>query len=481
MGCTFNNLSVLNFIPTPPIPTFNMNVPKSGTDDKLKQPEVPIKQQAPADSSIAPPFPSGSSSATNSTLAFSSESLKDDFADDFADFQSADTSNCPPSHSSNISAALPATAVIQPSVAAKQVCCTKRTVKSWYVSYHDCSLTHLLFTHFFPQVVNELNHSVVGKLGRSQGRSIGSRLANHTLGAPKVSFNQKHRRASVDSDNLYIQDDFTSEFEKPQGQYYDSKSQNNSENEDFSDFQIGAGLNVNVDELFPKCHPKPKDMFLRESAIRNESDEENTVKDKEEQLLAFDSPTSVVPSALESKTPPTKVEIPLVAPPPSSKPTKELMSIEEDKYSALRLIELEASKTPSTDPLGEVDSGSGADDFGDFVSADDPFAELAVRDSGSSVKLNLPLGSNHASAASQNVEFPVDDWGPSTFQSPQQATLNPPLLDSNGSSEIKSKYEELSSSFAELDVSKAHENPSREESQSKWSFDFDIGKFIIHG
>lgn len=177
---------------------------------------------------------------------------------------------------------------------------------------------------------------MVSKLGRNHGRSIGSRLANHTLGAPKVNMGLKPHRA-INSDNVYVQDEIGFSFEKShiaeetkeQARYYESE-----ENEDFSDFQTAVGLNVNVDELFPKCHPKPKayDFMLKESAIRNESDDEDFGKQKEEELLSLDSPTFSNPSAIEIKNVPTLIDPPSVA--PLSKTSKELMSVEEDKYSA---------------------------------------------------------------------------------------------------------------------------------------------------
>lgn len=120
MGCTFNNLSVLNFVPTPPIPTFNMNVQKSNPDDKQKRPDSTLKPEpCVAATTVSHPSSFVSPMLTQPTCGPSKTQLDDDdFADDFTDFQSADTSYIP---SSNICNTLPATAVIQPSATAKQV------------------------------------------------------------------------------------------------------------------------------------------------------------------------------------------------------------------------------------------------------------------------------------------------------------------------------------------------------------------------
>lgn len=453
MGCTFNNLSVLNFIPTPPIPTFNMNVPKSESEEKAHQSEASMKPLAPiisaGSSSALAPVSSEPPATASSPPGFpcNQHESEDIFADDFTDFQSADTSFISTSHSSTMSSVLPATAVIQPSATAKQV-------------------------------VNELNHSVVSKMGRCQGRSIGSRLANHTLGAPKVTVSQKQRRASVDNDNVYIQDDFSMGFSSNISQFHDAsihpKYQNNSENEDFSDFQIGDGLNVNVDELFPKCHPKPKshELVLKESAIRNVMEEE-VGKVKEVELLAFDSPTSIKASAIELKNPSTKIE-PLAGPPSSKPPTKELMSVEEDKYSALRLFELEDKKSSVLGIAEDSAKRADTDDFGDFVSADDLFAEIAVRDIENLSSMATLSSSNSAQASIvQNAEFPVDDWGPST-------SLSTPLPDKSllldsPPKQTRSTYDDLSSAFSDLQVSKENKEIATDPLPN-WNLGFEVGK-----
>lgn len=335
----------------------------------------------------------------------------------------------------------------------------------------------------FVQVVNELNQSVVTKLGRSHGRSIGSRLANHTLGAPKSNANQKPRRASADSDNVYIQEDLGFNIEKNQLHFQDPRGLSKyQESEDFSDFQVAAGLRVDVEELFPKCHPKPRaqDFMLKESAIRNESDDEDLGKQKEEELLSLDSPTSSKPQppVVEIKSLPTQIEIPLVAPPPA-KSTKELMSVEEDRYSALRLIELENSKSSSAENLVDANKSSDTDDFGDFVSADDMFSEIAIRDTGNSVKqASFPFNNGLQISTVQNAEFAVDDWGASGFQIPQLAHQQS-LLESGAPNETKGKYDDLSSAFSDLDLSKKNSDLlSKVDPPLTWGFNLDIGKLL---
>jgi hypothetical protein len=130
MGCTFNNLSVLNLIPTPPIPAFNMNVPKSSSDDKVKKSDsagktpLPLNSTISLSSSCSSGTPASSLTLSSQPVAspshLSSQTIDDDFTDDFTDFQSAEVSSI---QFSPDLCTLPTTAVIQPSNAAKQVEC----------------------------------------------------------------------------------------------------------------------------------------------------------------------------------------------------------------------------------------------------------------------------------------------------------------------------------------------------------------------
>ena len=334
--------------------------------------------------------------------------------------------------------------------------------------------------------MNELNHSVVTKLGRSHGRSIGSRLANHTLGAPKPSYNAKPRRPSVDNENVYIQDDFgfnaDRNFTHIEDQKGCSKYSDSSENEDFSDFQTAAGINVNVDELFPKCHPKTKsqDFLLKESAIRSDSGDEGTGKNSQEELWSLDSPTHSKQSSVEIKDPDSRNALPLIAPPPS-KPSKELMSIEEDKYSALRLFDLENTKSSVTETSLDSLQNTDADDFGDFVSADDLFAEIAVRSTENCNSETNIISNNSVQASfAQNAEFLVDDWGSNNvFQSSVDSQKHS-LFESNMPSDAQNRLDNLSTDLSELTISKeVNELLPNMDSSTKWNFDFGSGEYYL--
>jgi len=454
-GCTFNSLSILKMLPQPPIPMFNMSA-KGSSDtpaSSVPQPapavhpvspaaampyQVPVSAPVAAPASMIPntPIPATPSAVSLQQPAPAAHQVDSFFSsdpkeDDFTEFQSADIS------------AIPTATVVQPSSAAKQV-------------------------------VSELNHSVIARLG-NQGRSIGSRLANHTLGAPKTSRSHHHkhhrpdRRPSIETP--YFDDEVTFgggrsrklSNDNSRDPYVRHQHGDESETDDFNDFQMAIGLNVNVDELFPKCKQiKKRTVLLKESAIRNESEEKPEVA-----MLALDAPVpepvnslaepeSVVPPPLQP--PPQTISAPpqrpALQPPPSQTqappPTgKELMTVQEDKYSALRFLELESTTTPS-------------DDFGDFVSAEDSFAEITERRPSDSA-LNLfasapedvfPAISESNTGRSLFAELeptatkvetnPVDDW--LSFESSAAPASNAPTENS------RPNLEDLNSIFSSLDM-----------------------------
>lgn len=171
------------------------------------------------------------------------------------------------------------------------------------------------------------------------GRSIGSRLANHSLGAPKLKTKQQ----------------------RPTGSPLIQKS-----SEELNEYH--------PDNLFPKCNinkPEQKTYLLKESAIRS--------------------------TYIEKKESKGDATVP-----------QPLMSVEEDKYSALRVLSM-AEQTTSVED-------SSADDFGDFLSADISssqdeysFENIAKRDSTPITPGNLNPSS--IEKANQNpIDFDVEEW-----------------------------------------------------------------------
>jgi hypothetical protein len=230
--------------------------------------------------------------------------------------------------------------------------------------------------------------------------------------------------------------------------------------EDFSEFQqakdpvpsTGSSGDGTAGQVFPKCMvktPQGKTYLLKESAIRAEMKLEGnqqtlgTVKDgglaspegihsdfdqrkntgllsekskpegsRQDQNIALAGQN--MESGLESKTSAS-------CPMESKSQGVNLMSIEEDKYSALRNISVAGQDTSPEKPqlFVSTDQSPASDDFGDFLSAepaegvDDSFVDIATREQ-SSGKNFADLSANiwKTVDSPQNAEFHVDDdWG----------------------------------------------------------------------
>ncbi|KAG8232066.1 hypothetical protein J437_LFUL011612 [Ladona fulva] len=232
---------------------------------------------------------------------------------------------------------------------------------------------------------------VLSSRSTGDGRGIGSRLANHTLGAPKPINQGSSSKTQL---NQSKEDDFDDFCEFKSG----PSPSNNFEN---SSLNKSSSLeNSTFDELFPRCVVRPsfKPEPLRESAIRSEptsSDMPTLQKSKKESENRADSLNSVqtwmsssdflsssptVPKTEVGDEKPgdfTSLAKPVITP---------VMSMEKDRYSALRELAAEISPTkdaPSKEE--EEDDDDEDDDFGDFLSARGTPAAAASEDSFSEI------------------------------------------------------------------------------------------------
>nr|CAD7411380.1 unnamed protein product [Timema cristinae] len=436
-GCTFNNLGVLNLIPQPPIP--NITLPSvvpttmelvSNYQGKMRREELNIT--------------SLSNTTSISETAPSISNLDDDF-DDFTDFQSAaivPSSTLPPINSLNIT---PITSTM-----------SHVTVPSNTTEEKLDSSTSF---QKFPSVI------VVG----STSRGIGSRLANHSLSAPKQSKpHHKHHHHHHRNTRQQANTNFASV----------------AADEDFSDFQQAKDVPIKeIDNMFPKCSVKPpqgKTYLLKESAIRTDAvinqpdiktssqpkllliDDDKTVKLEQPQEEIKEENTSVARIA----PPTTRTSIPPINDTPECE-TKlatgsMLMSVDEDRYSALR--DLSFGTQDSVIEEKPILNSTSVDDFGDFHSAEDSFADIAKREGTTTIVSSLLDNSPVRwqvtdGTTSEPAKFAVDwntfDFGGSSEMMPTEESFKPTsnLADATslnfavGSSSIDS---DLSSDFFTL-------------------------------
>jgi hypothetical protein len=275
---------------------------------------------------------------------------------------------------------------------------------------------------------------VVGSSGH--GRFVGSRLANHSLGTPKQKKTKHHHH------------------------HHHHRSQPQaatSLDEDFSEYQQAKdpcnSVDGTADEIFSKCTtktPQGKLYLLKESAIRSEmkldsnqkavgamedggllsfeaskSDLKLTVQRKNASLTSEKSKSDGnrqeqnVPSGVQNMEPGPKTSI--SDPQESKREGVNLMSVDEDKYSALRVLSLVGHDTSldKAESCVSPEQSPASDDFGDFLSAepsrgvDDSFADIAARErvlNKNASDLNA-VGVWKAVDTPQTAEFAVDDWG----------------------------------------------------------------------
>ncbi|CAG2063956.1 unnamed protein product, partial [Timema podura] len=410
-GCTFNSLGVLNLIPQPPIP--NITLPSvvptttelvSNHQGKMRREELNIT------------YLSNTTSLSETTP--STSNVDDDF-DDFTDFQSATivpSSTLPPINSLNIT---PITSTIS------QVTALSKTVEE--------KLDSSTSFQKFPSVI------VVG----STSRGIGSRLANHSLSAPKQ--NKPRHKHHHHHHHRNTQQQANTNFASV------------TADEDFSDFQQAKDVPIKeIDNMFPKCSVKPpqgKTYLLKESAIRTDAvinqpdiktssqpdllliDDDKTVKLEQPQEEIKEENTSVVKIA----PPTTRTSKPAV-PPITDTPDCEtklatgsmLMSVDEDRYSALR--DLSFGTQDSIIEEKPTLNSTSVDDFGDFHSAEDSFADIAKRENTTTIVSNLLDNSPVRwqvtdGTTSEPAKFAVDwntlDFGGNSEMMPTEETFKP--------------------------------------------------------
>ncbi|XP_003424057.1 synergin gamma isoform X1 [Nasonia vitripennis] len=193
-----------------------------------------------------------------------------------------------------------------------------------------------------------------------QGSAIGSRLANHNLGVKKL--NDKVKKTGT------------------------SKSSNNNQARNITvSNPLSNGREIQSNELltdlFPKCNLKnqSKTFILKDTAIRN-NDSVEVVKPAPKDLQLPSHAEKIVKiNPLPKPTYSKNIDSVYVAPLKESKDDglqQDLMSLQpttEDKYSALRALVEEPPVVSVPKPVVEPMSVSPpVDDFGDFVSAEQP-------------------------------------------------------------------------------------------------------------
>ncbi|XP_021927526.1 synergin gamma-like isoform X2 [Zootermopsis nevadensis] len=412
-GCTFNNLSVLNFIPQPPIPNLkiagfesaasipgkDIEVVTASNVEKLKREDLNLRLAPSSASSTANPSYGG-----------------DDVGfDEFTDFQSA----------------IPTTAEETSSASIKEQTSTDKPpeIQSGTATALPSDVGT---TQKCPSVM------VVSSSGH--GRGIGSRLANHSLGTPKQKKTKHHHHHH---------------HHRTQSQVIATLD------EDFSEFQqakdpvpsTGSAGDGTANQVFPKCMaktPQGKTYLLKESAIRADMKLEGNrqtlgnIRDggltslegiesdfdqrKNSCLMSEkskpegsrqDQNIALVGQQMESEL---KSKTSVSCPIESKIHGVNLMSVEEDKYSALRNLSVAGEDNSPEKPQSFISAdhqSPASDDFGDFLSAepaggvDDSFVDIATREQSSSKSL-ADLGSINiwkTVDSPQTAEFQVDDWG----------------------------------------------------------------------
>ncbi|XP_071574026.1 uncharacterized protein [Temnothorax nylanderi] len=192
-----------------------------------------------------------------------------------------------------------------------------------------------------------------------QGSAIGSRLANHNLGVKKTV--DKVKKTAVGTKTVHINTQIRTPA--PASMPYQSKDQSIMES---------------ASDLFPKCGIKnqSKTVILKDTVIRNN----DTPKDYSD---SFNSLTGVAKPVSSDKEVLPKVELApkAVTVEMSDSVQQDLMSLPqvEDKYSALRELVQEAPVI-SDASVDLTFNNQSADEFGEFMSAEQPPANPSLSD-----------------------------------------------------------------------------------------------------
>jgi hypothetical protein len=411
-GCTFNSLNVLNLIPQPPIPSLSIADFQSVASTPITNPEV----SATLNSGKMKREELNlhlSSSSTVSILTPSSGG-EDAGSDEFTDFQSAVS---------------PATESAAAATSVKDQVSVGRPPEDQSNTVGILG-SGMGTTQKCPSVM------VVGSSGH--GRGIGSRLANHSLGTPKQKKTKHHHH------------------------HHHHRSQpqvTSSLDEDFSEYQQakdpGSSGHGTADEIFSKCAtktPQGKMYLLKESAIRSEIKLDSSQKAATAEgggvVTSFEGPKSDLRLSIQRKNansvseksksegdrqdqyialgvqnmePGIKSSTSVSDAQDSKREGVNLMSVDEDKYSALRVLSLVGQDTSLDKPELSISpqESPASDDFGDFLSAessqaiDDSFADIAAREQvlNRSVSDLGTVGVWKPADMPHTTEFPVDDWG----------------------------------------------------------------------
>ncbi|XP_012272798.1 synergin gamma [Orussus abietinus] len=202
-------------------------------------------------------------------------------------------------------------------------------------------------------------------LDTKQGSAIGSRLANHNLGVKRPSDKVKKSSANKNS-------------------HTNAQTRSSAANVYPAMHTKDGVMTERVLELFPKCTLKSqaKTVILKDTVIRNSEPPRTIESSSKNAAIVSEKASSISNSSTAVLGYGNKV-----VPKDAESVQQDLMNLQpvEDKYSALRILVEDASPSlvePSTSPT--------RDDFGDFVSAEQPEpAQIAVNSSSSGSSLDL--------------------------------------------------------------------------------------------
>ncbi|XP_071446792.1 synergin gamma-like [Hetaerina americana] len=402
-GHPFCNLSVLETVSQPPVPNLDLStlpVPKRAVAPEVTAPvmtpPIPVFPAISRADLNAPVLSSVSPVPSSQIPQNCSKVTQEDEWDDFTEFQSAsDTVLDTPVEP--LSTQLTESIAKQPSSNAFTPPCTLNN-KSEKPSAVDSDQQNSVISPPAPlslptqgnRLLSAESSPVLSSRSSSERRGIGSRLANHTLGAPKtLSQSASSKSPEPSEDDEY--DDFC-EFR--------SGPPPSDGSEGGSVRKFPEQENEIVDDLFPRCTVRPpfKTEVLRESAIRSEApagDIFSIPKDskssgsQEAPLSGLDGWANSLqfpnaPSTVPKKGSDAKIPAKTIS---EAKVTSPNAPVEEDRYSALRALAAEINPPQNAPAKEEEDEEEeDDDDFGDFLSArgtpaapvsEDSFGEIA--------------------------------------------------------------------------------------------------------
>ncbi|XP_046390105.1 synergin gamma-like isoform X2 [Ischnura elegans] len=407
-GHPFTNLSVLETtaMTQPPIPNLDLStlppskhVTTPEVTNTIITPSIPVFPATNRADLNAPLIPTVSSATSPQLPQNNSKVSQEDEWDDFTEFQSASNTVLdnpveplhaqPPDSikSQNSSDAFNSSC---PSSKSEMSCGVNLNQQNSVVS----STIPLPLPTQGNRLLSAESSPVMSSKSSSERRGIGSRLANHTLGAPALSnqCNPSSKNPEPSEEDDY--DDFCEFRSGPPASEHSEGTPGRKLTEQESEM---------LDNLFPRCSVRPpfRTEILRESAIRSEplaDDIFSIPKDSKSSGNQEASPGGLdtwvdslqfpsTPSTIPKKGNDFKIAAQSVS---EVKVTTPTAPVDEDRYSALRELAAEINP-PQNAPAKEEDDedDDDDDDFGDFLSArgtpaapvsEDSFSEIA-RDS----------------------------------------------------------------------------------------------------